>query len=118
MDPAGGLDVQGHDGRWTEAVGPPEALLVNVGDLLELWSGGRFVSTPHRVVNRTCSDRYSVPYFAVPNYRVVVEPLVEPVPGFRRDPVPVGEVSAEVWRTNWPDEDPSESGYHLGTLGG
>ena len=116
-DPAGGLDVQGRDGRWIEAVGPPEALLVNVGDLLELWSGGRFVSTPHRVVNRTDNDRYSAPYFAVPNHGVVVEPLVEPVPGFRRDPIPVGEVSAEVWRTNWPDEDPSEAGYHLGTLG-
>ncbi len=116
-DPAGGLDVQGRDGRWMEAVGPPEALLANVGDLLELWSGGRFVSTPHRVVNRTDNDRYSAPYFAVPNHGVVVEPLVEPVPGFRRDPIPVGEVSAEVWRTNWPDENPSEAGYHLGTLG-
>ena len=116
-DPAGGLDVQGRDGRWIEAVGPPEALLVNVGDLLELWSGGRFVSTPHRVVNRTDNDRYSAPYFAVPNHGVVVKPLIEPVPGFRRDPIPVGEVSAEVWRTNWPDEDPSGAGYHLGTLG-
>ncbi|MEE2768822.1 MAG: 2-oxoglutarate and iron-dependent oxygenase domain-containing protein [Actinomycetota bacterium] len=115
-DPSGGLDLQTRTGEWVEAVGPPEALLVNAGDLLELWSGGRFVSTPHRVVNRTNGDRYSAPYFAVPNHRTVVEPLIEKVPGFERDPVPVGQVSAEVWRTNWPDENPSTADFHLGTL--
>ena len=115
-DPNGGLDVQTREGIWVEAIGPPEALLVNAGDLLELWSGGKFVSTPHQVVNRTNSHRYSAPYFAVPNHGAVVAPLIQTVPGFDRDPVPVGQISAEVWRTNWPDEDPSAVDSHLGTL--
>ena len=114
IDPMG--IVQTREGIWVEAIGPPEALLVNAGDLLELWSGGKFVSTPHQVVNRTNSHRYSAPYFAVPNHGAVVAPLIQTVPGFDRDPVPVGQISAEVWRTNWPDEDPSAVDSHLGTL--
>lgn len=115
-DPAGGLDVCDRDGRWSEVHCPPDALLVNVGDMVEIWSGGRFVSTPHRVVNRTGATRYSFPFFAVPRHDVVVQPLRDSVSGFQRDPVPVGEVSAEVWRTNWRNERPSSAGYDLGTL--
>jgi hypothetical protein len=25
-------------------------------------------------------------------------------------------VTAEVWRTNWPDEEPSDTDTHLGTV--
>ena len=49
-DPVGGLEGRTRDGRWVEAGCPERALLVNVGDVLEVWSGGRLVSTPHRVV--------------------------------------------------------------------
>jgi isopenicillin N synthase-like dioxygenase len=89
---------------------------VNVGDLLEVWSGGRLVSTPHRVANPDGAERYSAPFFVVPNHGVVVEPLLEPVAGFEPRSVPVGAVTAEVWRTNWPDEEPSDTDTHLGTV--
>lgn len=115
-DPVGGLEVRTRDGRWVEAACPPGALLVNVGDLLEVWSGGRYVSTPHRVANPTGAERYSAPFFMVPNHGVVVEPLVEPLEVFVARSVPVGEVTAEVWRTNWPEEQPTDDTTHLGTV--
>jgi isopenicillin N synthase-like dioxygenase len=115
-DPVGGLEMRSREGSWMEAECPEGALLVNVGDLLEVWSGGRLVSTPHRVTNPVGVDRYSAPFFVVPNHRVVVEPLLEPVAGFRPRSVPVGAVTAEVWRTNWPDEAPSDPTTHLGTV--
>mgnify|MGYP001402404611 CR=1 FL=1 len=31
-------------------------------------------------------------------------------------PVPVGSVSREVWRTNWPEAVPEDTGFDLGTL--
>ena len=40
-DPVGGFEVRTRDGRWVEAACPEGALLVNVGDVLEVWSGGR-----------------------------------------------------------------------------
>jgi isopenicillin N synthase-like dioxygenase len=115
-DPVGGLEVRGRSGEWIEVDAPSDALVVNVGEMLELWSGGRFVATPHRVVNRSGRPRFSFPFFVVPNHAVTVEPLVPCVEGYDKPPMPVGALSAEVWRTNWPDEQPSSAGHDLGTL--
>ncbi len=116
-DPVGGLLVKCRDDdAWVEADPPAGALIVNLGDLLELWSGGYFVSTPHKVVNTSGAERFSFPYFAVPRFDTIVEPLREPQPGFGRSRVHVGDVSREVWRTNWPGETASNSEYDLGTL--
>jgi len=83
---------------------------------LPVWSGGRFVSTPHQVINPVGKDRISFPYFAVPRHDCVISPLVEPMPGFERPDVPVGKWQAEVWRTNWADELPDDPVYDLGTI--
>ena len=116
-DSVGGLQVRRRDEKeWLEVQAEDDALVVNVGDLLELWSGGYFVSTPHRVLNYSGAERYSFPYFMVPRFDVLVEPLIPVQPGFSRQPVPVGEVSAEVWRTNWLAAQPAGNDFDLGTL--
>jgi isopenicillin N synthase-like dioxygenase len=102
--------------EWMPASAPGDALVVNIGDLLELWSGGYLVSTPHKVVNESGLERYSFPYFAVPRFDTVVKPLCDPQPNFVRDDVHVGDVSREVWRTNWPDVVSSRPEFDLGTL--
>ena len=116
-DPVGGLMVRRPDrAEWIAAEPPGDALVVNIGDLLELWSGGYFVSTPHKVVNNRLVSRYSFPYFVVPRYDTVVRSLVPTQAGFQRVAVHVGDVSREVWRTNWPDTVPADSQFELGTL--
>jgi len=116
-DEVAGLMVRVRDSdEWTAVDPPANALVVNIGDLMELWSGGYFVSTPHKVVNMTGAERFSFPYFSVPRFDVVVEPLRDPQPGFERQTVHVGDVSREVWRTNWPDAVPQDTGFDLGTL--
>ena len=116
-DPVGGLLIRPRDSdEWIAIDAPANSLIVNIGDLLELWSGGYFVSTPHKVINRSGQARFSFPYFAVPRFDIVVSPLIPPRPGFTRSAVPVGDVSREVWRTNWPDTTPGGQGYDLGTL--
>ena len=84
--------------------------------MLELWSGGYLVSTPHRVVNTTGTERYSFPYFAVPRYDTVVEPLRPAQPQFDREVVHVGAASQEVWRSNWQDAKPVSSNLDPGLL--
>lgn len=103
-DPVGGLYVrrQGHK-QWLSADAPVDALIVNIGDMLEVWSGGHFVSTPHKVVNSTGRARYSFPYFAVPRFDVRVAPLVAAQPGFERTAIPVGNASRKIWQSNWSD---------------
>ncbi len=116
-DPVGGLLVKCRDDdTWIEADPPDGALIVNLGDLLELWSGGYFVSTPHKVVNSSGAERYSFPYFAVPRFDTIVEPLRTPQEGFERISVHVGDVSREVWRTNWQGAESSRPEFDLGTL--
>ena len=115
-DPTGGLEVRMPDGTWHQVSCPEGGFIVNIGDMLELWSAGRFVSTPHRVVNKSGRERYSFPYFAVPSHDVTVQPLVPPPPGFDRPPVHCGHWSAETWRTNWPDEAANTATPELGTI--
>ncbi len=115
-DPVGGLEVQTRTGDWITPDCPPGGFVVNIGDMLELWSGGRLKSTPHRVVNRSGRERYSFPYFAVPRHDVVVEPLLPALPGLDRPAVHCGHWSAEIWRTNWPDETATGDTPELGTL--
>ena len=74
QDRNGGLEVQKRDGTWVAAKPVPDTLVINVGDLLERWSGGRYVSNMHRVVNRSGRERYSIATFFDPNYRAMVDP--------------------------------------------
>lgn len=69
-----GLQVMNTDDRWVEAPPLPSTFIVNIGDCLEAWSGGRFKSTQHRVVN-TGRERYSMPLFFATDYHTVIEPL-------------------------------------------
>ena len=93
QDEVGGLQVQGKDGDWVKAHPIPDTLVVNVGDLLARWSNDRFVSTPHRVVNASGRERYSLAVFFDPNYDAVVDPadLLEPGETPKYQPIVAGE---------------------------
>jgi isopenicillin N synthase-like dioxygenase len=71
---AEGLQVE-YGGRWIEV--PPVAgmFVVNIGELMARWTNDRFVAAPHRVITRSARDRYSVVFFAIPDYDAVVSCL-------------------------------------------
>ena len=70
-----GLQVV-RDGRWQDVVLAPGELLVNIGDLMADWTGGRWTSTLHRVLPSAYErDRLTVTFFHHPNYDAVVTPL-------------------------------------------
>ena len=94
QDENGGLQVRAPDGRtWLDAPPRAGAFVLNIGDIGERWSNGVLRSTPHRVLNRTGRDRYSIPYFFDPAADAVVAPLAACVPDGaepRFDPVTYG----------------------------
>jgi isopenicillin N synthase-like dioxygenase len=59
----GGLSLRTRSGEWIDAPNIPDAFLVNSGELLRRWTNDRFMATPHRVINRTGSERYALPFF-------------------------------------------------------
>jgi isopenicillin N synthase-like dioxygenase len=74
QDDAGGLEVRTRAG-WRTAPPIPGALVCNIGDMLERLTGGRFVSTPHRVVNRSDRARLSFPFFYDPDFTARMSPV-------------------------------------------
>jgi isopenicillin N synthase-like dioxygenase len=75
QDNSGGLQVRPRGGDWIEAPPIENTYVLNVGDMLARWTNERFVSTPHRVVNRSGGDRYSLPYFLDPSMDALIECL-------------------------------------------
>jgi isopenicillin N synthase-like dioxygenase len=53
----------------------PGAFVVNIGDCLMRWTNDVYVSTPHRVVNRSGKERYSIAFFFDPNPQARVEAI-------------------------------------------
>jgi len=88
---AAGLEVKNARGDWVPAPPLPGAFVVNIGDLLEIWSNGTFVSTFHRV-RPVGEHRYSFPLFFNVDYDTVVEPLAHLCPeGARYEALVSGE---------------------------
>ncbi|MEM7693483.1 MAG: 2-oxoglutarate and iron-dependent oxygenase domain-containing protein [Pseudomonadota bacterium] len=74
QDAVGGLEVQTVAGDWVAAPPIEGTLIVNVGDLLSRWTDGAFVSTPHRVVNRSGRERLSLVLAYDPDPETVIDP--------------------------------------------
>ncbi len=74
QDAVGGLEVRAPDG-WIAVPPVPDAFVVNLGDMLERMTAGRYRSTPHRVRNTSSQDRLAFPLFLDPAWDVEVLPV-------------------------------------------
>ena len=71
----GGLQVLGKDGVYREVAPEPGCFVVNIGDMMERWSGGRFRSTVHRVHPPRHAERRAIAFFAAPDRDATIAPL-------------------------------------------
>lgn len=80
QDEVGGLEVLPPGTDSPIAVEPvPGALVVNLGEMLEVATGGYLLATIHRVQAPPAGvDRYSVPFFWSPRLDAVVDPVPLP----------------------------------------
>lgn len=99
---AGGLQVYSDDGGWADAPWDPEALTVNIGDILEYWSAGRWPAGRHRVLppqpDAPAEDLVSLIYFYELDHDATVVPVSSPIG--RRSGLPrwsLGTSSNNAW---------------------
>lgn len=82
------LTILAHDGRpglevrttggWTPVPAVDGSFVVNIGDMLDRMTGGRYRSTPHRVRSVGVpgdDDRISIPFFFDPSWTAEVAPI-------------------------------------------
>jgi isopenicillin N synthase-like dioxygenase len=73
-----GLQVRARDGGWIDVPARDGAFIVNIGEMLELATGGYLRATEHRVNLRQSADRISVPYFFNPRLDAQIPTLALP----------------------------------------
>ena len=75
-----GLEIKTRDQGWLPLRVPPGVFVVNFGEMLEMWSGGKVIATEHRVIGSP-EERLSIPLFFNPRFdvNVAAEGSDEPV---------------------------------------
>ena len=63
------------DRDWIPADPIQGCMVVNIGEMWEIWSGGLYPATLHRVVHRSPTYRISIPFFFEPNFDARVRVL-------------------------------------------
>jgi isopenicillin N synthase-like dioxygenase len=101
QDDCGGLEVLSTFGEWIKANPIPGAFVINIADCFMRQTNDFFVSTVHRVINKSGRERYSCPFFfgfdrkkvleAVPTCVSEINPMKYPI-------MTAGEYYA--WRAN------------------
>jgi isopenicillin N synthase-like dioxygenase len=78
---AEGLEVLTRDGEWLPIITEGDAIVVNIGDMLQRLTNHVYPSTTHRVTkpqnDNARKPRYSVPFFLHPNPDFVIDVLPE-----------------------------------------
>ncbi|KAK6136065.1 hypothetical protein DH2020_030170 [Rehmannia glutinosa] len=64
-----------HKGAWVPVKPIPNAIVVNIGDVMEAWSNGRYKSIEHRAVTNVEKPRISAAAFVIPGNEIELNPL-------------------------------------------
>jgi isopenicillin N synthase-like dioxygenase len=92
-----GLQILDQQGAWVEVDAGMDAIVCNIGDMLQRLTNGVYRSTTHRVVNPsdgvTNVSRYSMPFFVHPRTSYLIETLPQCIAGDSVDRYP-GSITA------------------------
>ena len=99
QDEIGGLEVKGVNNTWTPANPIKDAILINAGDMLEMFTNGKLPATLHRVVIpeeelKQKTTRQSIVFFVHPDHETMISPLPSFLEEDTRKPKDVGKERA------------------------
>ncbi len=67
QDTVGGLQAKNSAGQWIDVPPIPNTFVVNIGDMLAMWTNDLYMSTLHRALNLAGKPRVSLPFFTYPH---------------------------------------------------
>ncbi|KXO86640.1 2OG-Fe(II) oxygenase [Acinetobacter venetianus] len=73
---AEGLQVLDKQGEWIDIPLIKNTMVMNIGDMMEILSNGRYLATKHRV-KRVKQERYSFPLFFSCDYDYIIQPIIK-----------------------------------------
>jgi isopenicillin N synthase-like dioxygenase len=94
QDSLGGLQVRNSTGEWISVPPIDNTFVVNIGDLMAMWTNDLYTSNLHRAANISGAARISIPFFASPNGGAIIrciETCQSPENPPRYPPVTAGE---------------------------
>ncbi|XP_020232778.1 protein DMR6-LIKE OXYGENASE 1 [Cajanus cajan] len=78
QDEVEGLEVKRKaDQEWIRVKPTPHAYIINIGDIVQVWSNDAYESVEHRVVVNSEKERFSIPFFFFPAHDTEVRPVEE-----------------------------------------
>lgn len=77
QDDVGGLQILGKDREWIDVTPIPGSYVINLGETMKLWTNGLFKATPHRVINRSGRQRYSIAFFMNADDNARITPMLQ-----------------------------------------
>ncbi len=75
QDSVGGLQADSATHGWIDVPPTPGTVVVNLGDVMQVWSNDRYRAAVHRVLPMTTSTRMSIPYFFNPPRDATIAPI-------------------------------------------
>jgi isopenicillin N synthase-like dioxygenase len=82
QDKVSGLQVR-HNDTWTTIANENDSLIINVGDLVQVWSNDRYKAPLHRVLANSKQDRFSAAFFMNPAFSTNCIPQTGEAPLYR-----------------------------------
>lgn len=84
QDENNGLEILDKQGNWQSIHPKEDQIVVNVGNIAEILSGGLYPSTLHRVPGNLTNERYSIAFFCDLDYFTSLKPLCPMQPNWKR----------------------------------
>ncbi len=110
QDEQPGLEVF-RDGHWYLVEPRADALVINLGDIVQVWSNDLYKAALHRVIVSSEKPRFSAPWFFNPGYQTIYAPLptmIDATHPARYRPINWGE-----FRTKRADGDYADYGAEV-----
>ena len=82
QDEVSGLQVR-HNDTWTTIACENDSLIINVGDLVQVWSNDRYKAPLHRVLANSKQGRFSAAFFMNPDFSTNCIPQTGDKPRYR-----------------------------------